>query len=45
MIAMRLYKKYLQLKEANEFQAKLQELYDIGNRDNWMIPGEGLPPL
>mmetsp|Transcript_140718 Transcript_140718/g.245097 ORF Transcript_140718/g.245097 Transcript_140718/m.245097 type:complete len:1529 (-) Transcript_140718:571-5157(-) len=43
MIAMRLYKKYVQLVETKQFQKKLEELYEIGNRDNWMLPGDGLP--
>ena len=33
--AMRLYNKYLQLRDSKEFDKVLQEVYDKGNRDNW----------
>eukprot|EP01012_Entosiphon_sulcatum_P014900 TRINITY_DN19921_c0_g2_i1.p1 TRINITY_DN19921_c0_g2~~TRINITY_DN19921_c0_g2_i1.p1 ORF type:complete len:1237 (+),score=186.89 TRINITY_DN19921_c0_g2_i1:755-4465(+) len=41
--AMNLYKAYIHLQKEGTFAQKLEELYEIGQRDNWLIPGEGLP--
>eukprot|EP00455_Lapot_gusevi_P014051 TRINITY_DN1695_c0_g1_i4.p1 TRINITY_DN1695_c0_g1~~TRINITY_DN1695_c0_g1_i4.p1 ORF type:complete len:325 (-),score=73.20 TRINITY_DN1695_c0_g1_i4:69-1043(-) len=35
--ALALYQKYLELKQANNFENVLAELYDIGHRNNWKV--------